>query len=61
MMMLQVLLKLELAWQLDQLVSEQLLQLGRLLKLVEFEPGQQVQMLQPELALQLALLVLASL
>jgi hypothetical protein len=40
MMRLPVLLKLELAWQLDLLVSEQFLQLAPLLKLVEFALAQ---------------------
>jgi hypothetical protein len=46
MMMLQVLLKLELAWQPGLLVSEQLLQLALSPKLVEFELAQQVLVLQ---------------
>jgi hypothetical protein len=54
-MMLQVLLKQELAWQPDLPVSEQLSQLAQLLKLVELELGQQVLVLQlvqlPELLL----------
>ena len=40
------LLKLELAWQSDLLVSVQLLQLALLLKLVEFELAQQALVLQ---------------
>jgi hypothetical protein len=46
MMMLQALLKLELAWQPGLLVSEQLLQLALSPKLVEFELAQQVLVLQ---------------
>ena len=53
-MMLQVLLKLELAWQSDLLVSVQLLQQALLLKLVEFELAQQALVQQLVLRLVLA-------
>jgi hypothetical protein len=54
MMRLLELLKLELAWQSDLLVSVQLLQLALLLKLVEFALAQLVLVQQQELRLVLA-------